>query len=222
MRLYTSVAIALLAGLATGCVNKQRMTEPARSVGEQLLLSTAIDRALDELDMEAIRRLRGVKVFLSEQYLKSLDQEYLIGSLRDLLFSNGVLVVDDVAEAQMIVEVRSGANSLDTAAVTFGIAEDQALPNPLTGAAVALPELAFFKKENSFSVAKVSLVAYRADSREHVFSSRALLGGAYDKHVHFLGLIRLRFTDVLELKTIKKREKTIIPIPSALKPAFAP
>ena len=222
MRLYTSVAIALLAGLATGCVNKQRMTEPARSVGEQLLLSTAIDRALDELDMEAIRRLRGVKVFLSEQYLKSLDQEYLIGSLRDLLFSNGVLVVDDVAEAQMIVEVRSGANSLDTAAVTFGIAEDQALPNPLTGAPVALPELAFFKKENSFSVAKVSLVAYRADSREHVFSSRALLGGAYDKHVQLLGLIRIRFTDVLELKTIKKREKTIIPIPSALKPAFAP
>ena len=222
MRLYTSVAIALLAGLATGCVNKQRMTEPARSVGEQLLLSTAIDRALDELDMEAIRRLRGVKVFLSEQYLKSLDQEYLIGSLRDLLFSNGVLVVDDVTQAQMIVEVRSGANSLDTAAVTFGIAEDQALPNPLTGAPVALPELAFFKKENSYSVAKVSLVAYRADSREHVFSSRELLGGAYDKHVHFLGLIRLRFTDVLELKTIKKREKTIIPIPSALKPAFAP
>lgn len=222
MRLYTSVAIALLAGLATGCVNKQRMTEPARSVGEQLLLSTAIDRALDELDMEAIRRLRGVKVFLSEQYLKSLDQEYLIGSLRDLLFSNGVLVVDDVTQAQMIVEVRSGANSLDTAAVTFGIAEDQALPNPLTGAPVALPELAFFKKENSFSVAKVSLVAYRADSLEHVFSSRELLGGAYDKHVQFLGLIRIRFTDVLELKTIKKPEKTIIPIPSALKPAFAP
>ena len=222
MRLHTSVAIALLAGLAAGCVNKQRMTEPARSVGEQLLLSTAIDRALSELDTEAIRRLQGIKVYLSEQYLKTLDQEYLIGSLRDLLFSNGVLVVDDAEQAQMIVEVRSGANSLDTAAVTFGIAEDQAMPNPLTGAAVALPELAFFKKENSFSVAKVSLVAYQANTREHVFSSRALLGGAYDKHIQFLGLIRLRFTDVPELKTIKKREPSLLPIPSALRPPFAP
>ncbi|MDP6795734.1 MAG: hypothetical protein QF721_12435 [Verrucomicrobiota bacterium] len=222
MKLYNPLAIALLAGLATGCVNKQRITEPARSVGEQLLLSTAIDRALDELDMEAIRRLRGVKVYLSEKYLKTLDQEYLIGALRDLLFSNGVLVVDDAEQAKMIVEVRSGANSLDTAAVTFGIAEDQAMPNPLTGAAVALPELSFFKKENNFSVVKVSLVAYQADTREHVFSSRSLLGGAYDKHIQFLGLLRLRFTDVPELKTIKKRETTILPIPSALKPAFTP
>ena len=222
MKLYNSLAIALLAGLATGCLNKQRLTEPARSVGEQLLLSTAIDRALDELDMEAIRRLRGVKVYLSEKYLKTLDQEYLIGALRDLLFSNGVLVVDDAEQAQMIVEVRSGANSLDTAAVTFGIAEDQAMPNPLTGAAVALPELSFFKKENNFSVAKVSLVAYQANTREHVFSSRSLLGGAYDKHIQFLGLVRFRFTDVPELKTIKKRKPTILRIPSALKPAFTP
>ncbi len=41
-----TLTLALLAGLASGCVNKQRMTEPARSVGEQLLLSTAIDRTL--------------------------------------------------------------------------------------------------------------------------------------------------------------------------------
>ena len=160
-----TLTLALLASLASGCVNKQRMTEPARSVGEQLLLSTAIDRALSELDMEAIRRLQGIKVYLSEKYLKTLDQEYLIGSLRDLLFSNGVLVVDEVDHAEMIIEVRSGANSLDTAAVTFGIAEDQAMPNPISGAPVALPELALFKKENNFSVTKVSLVAYRANTR---------------------------------------------------------
>ncbi|MFL3665230.1 MAG: DUF6655 family protein, partial [Verrucomicrobiota bacterium] len=134
-----TLTLVLLAGLASGCVNKQRMTEPARSVGEQLLLSTAIDRALSELDMEAIGRLKGFKVYLSTTYLKALDQEYLIGSLRDLLFSSGVLLVDDVSLAQMVVEVRSGANSLDSAAVTAGIAEDQALPNPVTGASVALP-----------------------------------------------------------------------------------
>ena len=221
-----TLAVALLAGMTAGCVNKQRMTEPARSVGEQLLLSTAIDRALSELDMEAIRRLQGIKVYLSEKYLKTLDQEYMIGSLRDLLFSNGVLVVDEVDHAEMIIEVRSGANSLDTAAVTFGIAEDQAMPNPISGAPVALPELALFKKQNNFSVTKVSLVAYRANTREHVFSSRTLLGGAYDKHFQLLGLIRLRFTDVPELKTIKSRKQksrkqSTLSIPRALKPPFA-
>ena len=219
-----TLTLALLAGLASGCVNKQRMTEPARSVGEQLLLSTAIDRALSELDMEAIRRLQGIKVYLSEKYLKTIDQEYMIGSLRDLLFSNGVLVVDEVDHAEMIIEVRSGASSLDTAAVTFGIAEDQAIPNPISGAPVALPELAFFKKQNNFSVTKVSLVAYRVNTREHVFSSRTLLGGAYDKHFQLLGLIRVRFTDVPELKTIKSRKQSTLSMPSiprVLKPPFA-
>lgn len=198
-----TLTLALLAGLASGCVNKQRMTEPARSVGEQLLLSTAINRALSEMDMEAIGRLKGFKVYISTTYLKAIDQEFLIGSLRDLLFSNGVLLVDDVSQAQIVVEVRSGANSLDSATVTAGIAEDQALPNPVTGAPVALPELALFKKENNVSVTTMALVAYHADTRKHIFSSGSLLGGAYDRHYQILGLFRLRFTDVPELRAIK-------------------
>ena len=201
------LGLVLLLGSAAGCVNKQRMTEPTRSVGEQLLFSTAIDRALSELDLEAIGRLKGFKVYLSTVYLQTLDQEYLVGSLRDLLLSSGVLVVDDIAQAQMVVEVRSGANSLDSAAVTAGIAEDQALPNPITGAPVALPELAFFKKQNNVSLTKIALVAYHADSREHIFSSGTLLGGAYDRHYQFLGLIRLRFTDVPELRAIKQLKR---------------
>jgi|TARA_B100000678_G_scaffold113529_1_gene94912 hypothetical protein len=201
------LGLVLLLGSAAGCVNKQRMTEPTRSVGEQLLFSTAIDRALLELDLEAIGRLKGFKVYLSTVYLQTLDQEYLVGSLRDLLLSSGVLVVDDIAQAQMVVEVRSGANSLDSAAVTAGIAEDQALPNPITGAPVALPELAFFKKQNSVSLTKIALVAYHADSREHIFSSGTLLGSAYDRHYQFLGLIRLRFTDVPELRAIKQLKR---------------
>lgn len=183
------------------------MTEPARSVGEQLLLSTAIDRALSELDMDAIGRLKGVNVHLSTNYLKTLDQEYLIGSLRDLFFANGVLVVDDPKESQIIVEARSGANSLDSAKVTAGIAEDQALPNPVTGAPIALPEMAFFKKENNISVTKIALVAYKTDTREHVFSSGTLLGGAYDRHYQVLGLLRVRFTDVPELRALKQLKR---------------
>ena len=120
----TLFGLSLLLFFTTGCVNKLRMTEPARSLGEQLLLSTSIDRSLSELDTEAIGRLKGFKVFISSEYLKTLDQEYLLGSLRDLFLSNGVLVVDKAEEAQMIVEVRSGANSLDSSTATLGIAED--------------------------------------------------------------------------------------------------
>ncbi len=203
----TLLGLSLLLVFTTGCVNKLRMTEPTRSLGEQLLVSTSIDRSLSELDAEAIGRLKGFKVFISSEYLKTLDQEYLVGSLRDLFLSNGVLVVDAAEEAQMIVEVRSGANSLDSSAATLGIAEDQALPNPVTGAAVALPEISFFKRENNFAVSKVALVAYQAKSREHIFSSGTLIGGAYDRHFQFLGIIRLRFTDVPELRAIKQLKR---------------
>ena len=203
----TLFGLSLLLFFTTGCVNKLRMTEPARSLGEQLLLSTSIDRSLSELDTEAIGRLKGFKVFISSEYLKTLDQEYLLGSLRDLFLSNGVLVVDKAEEAQMIVEVRSGANSLDSSTATLGIAEDQALPNPVTGAPVALPEISFFKRENNFAVSKVALVAYQAKSREHIFSSGTLLGGAYDRHFQFLGMIRLRFTDVPDLRAIKQLKR---------------
>ena len=203
----TLFGLSLLLIFTTGCVNKLRMTEPARSLGEQLLLSTSIDRSLSELDTEAIGRLKGFKVFISSEYLKTLDQEYLLGSLRDLFLSNGVLVVDKAEEAQMIVEVRSGANSLDSSTATLGIAEDQALPNPVTGAPVALPEISFFKRENNFAVSKVALVAYQAKSREHIFSSGTLLGGAYDRHFQFLGMIRLRFTDVPELRALKQLKR---------------
>ena len=203
----TLLGLSLLLLFTTGCVNKLRMTEPSRSLGEQLLVSTSIDRSLSELDEEAIGRLKGFKVFISSEYLKTLDQEYLVGSLRDLFLSNGVLVVDAAEEAQMIVEVRSGANSLDSSTATLGIAEDQALPNPVTGAPVALPEISFFKRENNFAVSKVALVAYQAKSREHIFSSGTLLGGAYDRHFQFLGIIRLRFTDVPELRAIKQLKR---------------
>ena len=203
----TLFGLSLLLFFTTGCVNKLRMTEPARSLGEQLLLSTSIDRSLSELDTEAIGRLKGFKVFISSEYLKTLDQEYLLGSLRDLFLSNGVLVVDKAEEAQMIVEVRSGANSLDSSTATLGIAEDQALPNPVTGAPVALPEISFFKRENNFAVSKVALVAYQAKSREHIFSSGTRLGGAYDRPFQFLGMIRLRFTDVPELRALKQLKR---------------
>ena len=203
----TLLGLSLLLVFNTGCVNKLRMTEPTRSLGEQLLVSTSIDRSLSELDAAAIGRLKGFKVFISSEYLKTLDQEYLVGSLRDLLLSNGVLVVDAAEEAQMIVEVRSGANSLDSSTATRGSAEEQALPNPVTGAAVALPEISFFKRENNFAVSKVALVAYQAKSREHIFSSGTLLGGAYDRHFQFLGMIRLRFTDVPELRAIKQLKR---------------
>ena len=93
-----TLTLALLAGLASGCVNKQRMTEPARSAGEQLLLSTAIDRALSELDMEAIRRLQGIKVYLSEKYLKTLDLIVPLWTMRTLTRERSENVSEALAE----------------------------------------------------------------------------------------------------------------------------
>ena len=60
--LVIKLSLILLVCICTGCVNKIRMTEPARSLAEELLVSTSIDRSLSSLDPEAIGRLKGFKV----------------------------------------------------------------------------------------------------------------------------------------------------------------
>lgn len=60
----------LLCGLVllwTGC-HTTKITEPKRSITEQLLLSSAADRAIEKVDLA---ELRGKKVYVEERYFKS-------------------------------------------------------------------------------------------------------------------------------------------------------
>ena len=169
------------------------MTNPPRSATEQLLLSTASDRALTNADYAIFQ---GKRVYLDTTYFDSYDSKYVIGAIRDALSQAGALLVNESTNTDIIVECRSGALSIDASDSLFGIPAT-GIPIPLAGT-IPIPELAIYKSSRQHSYAKFALLAYGATSREHLYSSGALFGHSYNKYYKLLGLIQWTTSDIPE------------------------
>lgn len=177
----------LLAGCSLG-----RKTDTARTAIEQLLLSTAADRALGGVEC---KELKGRKVFLDVSNLEAYDKGYVIGSLRDQLGECGVRLVADAKEADVILEARSGALAIDGSEFLLGI---PSLPIPVPGAGVLqTPELAFFKKVNQQGVAKFAMNSRDKQTGKQVHSTGPLAGTAYYNRFTIL-FIQWKSTDIPE------------------------
>jgi hypothetical protein len=190
------VGIALvIAALAGGGCASYKLTNPPRSATEQLLLSTAADRALASADLTVFS---GQKVFLDTVYFDSYDSKYAIGEIRDALNRTGALLERDAKDADIIIEARAGALSTDSADTLIGI-PNTGLPIPLAGT-VSIPDVAFYKAEKQSAFAKIALLAYANQSRAHIFSSGPLAGKSYNKY-HKVLFVSWVFTDIPEKQT---------------------
>lgn len=197
MAALTAAGLGLL---STGCTIT-KMTEPTRSASEQLLLSTAADRALAKADLSMFARQ---KVFFDNSNFDSYDSKYVIGSLRDAICHAGAFLVKTAPEADIILEPRSGGLSIDRSDSLLGIPSTPT-PVPLTGA-VQLPEIYLYKSGKDFSIAKFVLFAYTNKTGEFFYSSGPLVGKAYDKNYNIIGMISWVRTDVPEEQREKKKK----------------
>jgi hypothetical protein len=186
-----------LAVFGSGCL-QTNMTDPPRSAMEQLLLSTATDRAMAQVDFSALARKR---VFVDTNYFESFDSAYALGTIRDALSKSGALLVRNVTNCDLIVEPRSGALSIDRADSLIGLPHT-AVPIPLAGS-VPIPEVALFKSQKQYSTAKIALLVYSNSTGDHILSSGSLVGAAQTKYYKLLGVISYTSTDVPE----KSRKK---------------
>jgi hypothetical protein len=196
-----ALVVTLIGFVATTGCHSLEITQPKRSVAEQLLLSTATDRAVTGIDLTP---LRHKSVFVEERYFKSYDKGYAIGCLRQAISESGARLVKTRNQADLIVEIRSGALGLDTRSTLIGIPAFT-VPIPLAGP-VSTPEIAFYKSQLSDSTAKFALFAYERESGDHVHSSGPLNGTAYFNHYLFLGFFNWRGTDIPQLD-LKLKEK---------------
>src|SRR6185369_8220076 len=192
----------LLALFAAGCATSD-MTNPPRSVTEQLLLSTAADRAMTNHDFSMFA---GKTVFVDSTYFDSYDARYVMGTIRDALSSAGGRLVDSVTNSDIIVQARSGGLSIDSSDSLVGIPK-MGMPVPLSGA-LQIPEIAFWKSQKQHSIAKFALLAYENQSRQHIYSSGPLMGQAYNNYYKLLGIITWTSTDIPEKKKPKKHKKS--------------
>jgi hypothetical protein len=189
--------------LLSGCTQTE-LTKPKRAATEQLLISTAADRALAQADFSIVN---GKKVWVDKMYFDSTDEDYVLGSIRDLISMKGGLLAQKVEDAELVIEPRSGALSIDSTSSLIGLPSSGA-PLPLAGA-VQIPEIALYKSEKQFSIAKIALLAYERSSGKHVASSGSLIGRANIKYYKFLGIITYNKTNIPERKKLTKEQKQV-------------
>jgi len=147
------VGVSLLGmlGLAialSGC-GTARETVPPRTAQEQMLISTAADFAIRQMPCA---EFPGKKVFLDVTNLECYDKPYVVARLRQRISNNFGKLVADRAAADFVLEVGSGALSIDDRRFLLGI-PSLTVPMPGMGS-FATPELAFYK-----------IIAYRAKAK---------------------------------------------------------
>jgi len=150
------LAAVAVSGLIQGC-STNRMTNTSRSAVEQMLVSNAVDQALDKVDF---RPFSGHTVFLDPTYVDCTDKSYVISSVRHRIMQSGALLVDKREDAEVAVELRTGTVGTDTAESFIGVPE-LTLPG-----LVALPEIRLLTRSNQTGTAKIGIVAVDTQTLE--------------------------------------------------------
>jgi hypothetical protein len=140
-----------------GCA-AERTTSPARTATEELLISSAADRAAEKL---AEQIPAGIKILLGTTSVASIDERYATAAIRDRLMRRGVILVDDKHSADMVIEVRTGALSTDERSVSLGTPQIQlpAVPG-VTSTGIPVPSLSVFRRNQTRATAKFEAIGY--------------------------------------------------------------
>jgi hypothetical protein len=174
MHRWTSV-LALLFVLLPTCLlpacTTTRETDPQRTATEQLLISTAADRAAAAITLD-IGPDR--KCFLDATNFEGIDGKYAVAAIRSSLLKQGTKFVPDQKQADTIIEIRSGALSIDKRQDLVGIPSVD-VPIPLSEQ-WATPEIALYKSEEQEGVAKFAATAYDAKDGKFLGESTPPLG----------------------------------------------
>jgi Family of unknown function (DUF6655) len=141
-----------LAGIAAGCTTAQT-SNTARTATEQLLISDAVDHALDKVDFDPFV---GRRVYLDEKYVDCVDKNYVVASLRHRLLNAGAALVPAADNADIVMELRAGGVGTTSSDSFVGIPEIT-VPGMLT-----LPEIRMMSRSRQEGTAKLGIVAYDA------------------------------------------------------------
>ncbi len=150
-----AICVASILTLSIGC-STISTSNTSRTATEQLLISNAVDQALDKVDFTAFV---GSKIQLEEKYMDGVDKAYVLASVRHRLLYNGATITADVKEADIVLEVRSGGIGTDNAETFYGV------PEVVLPGMMSIPELKFVQRGSQRGTAKIGLVAYDAKTQ---------------------------------------------------------
>jgi len=166
----------------TGCVS-YRVTNPPRTATEQLLISSAADRAADQLH---VMLPRGTRIFVDAHNFTAAngdDAKYAAAAIEDRFLLQGLAIMPDPKQADVIVALRSGALSINAHKILIGIPA-LPLPIPFSGTVVQTPEVAFFSWDSQKGIAKFAATSYGARDGSLRSSTGSVIGLAkYNKKI---------------------------------------
>lgn len=166
---FVSVCGLFLTLGLTGC-GTTRTSDTLRTGTEQLLLSNAIERAVNDMDFSV---LEGKDVYFDPQYLKGVsDEGYIISSIRQRLLAEGALLKATRDEAVYVVEARAGTVGTNRQDVLIGVPQ-VTLPTGaiMAGAPSAIPEIPLAKKTQQRGIVKLAAFAYNQVTGQAVWQS---------------------------------------------------
>jgi hypothetical protein len=175
--------VGVVAGLGflviSGCASVKQ-SDTARTGMEQLLISNAVDKSLDQVDFKPIA---DAKVFLETKYLDCVDKNYITVALHNRLLRHGCKLVDKAEDAQVVCEVASGSVGTDHSDLFVGMPD---LPVP--SVALTIPRMPFYTREKSIGTAKLQVVAYDATTKQPVINSGFSLARSDARNWHVMGM----------------------------------
>lgn len=157
-------SIVLASALFLSACGTPWKTNPASQTAlDQILISTAADRAADDLVKDYYGRRddhRSLgKTFIDTDNFdtgeSNPNNQYALSAIRRKFFDSDVVLVDDPDQADTIAEVGVGAMSVDNTTSLLGI-PSVSLPIPLVGT-VSTPEIAFYKQVSNRGLAKFAI-----------------------------------------------------------------
>lgn len=185
-------SFCLLLWAASGCMSS-KITSPDQTGIEQLLLGTAADRALAQIDFSAFR---DRVVFVDARYLDAYRAHYVTASLRDKLGAAGAWLTDERNDAEFILEPRASALSIDESETMVGL-PSISVPVPMSGG-LAIPEAALYKSFKQNSIGKLAVTGYSARRDAPAISLGPAVGRAYYNRWWMLFAVSFRTTDLPE------------------------
>ncbi|HEX7448477.1 MAG TPA: DUF6655 family protein, partial [Pirellulales bacterium] len=170
---------------AAGC-GTTKWSDTPRTATEQLLISTAVDRAINNIDFKP---LAGKTVYFDATYLSGVvDMNYVVSSLRQRMLSQGCILKINKDEADYVVEARAGAVGTNQHNVLIGIpAISVPTAGMMPGVPSAIPEIPFAKTTDQKGVAKIAAFAYNQHTGQAVWQSGTFPVVSNAKDTWFLG-----------------------------------
>lgn len=161
------------AALALSACTSIHTTSPTKSAQQELLISTAADRAAEALAAQIPPNLTA---FVDSGGLPVEDEPYALAAIDDALLRHGIRLVPDPRRADAIIAPRAGALSTDERSTLLGL---PALPIPTpvgTSTGFTLPAISLYQRSVEKGIAKFAASVYEPRTGKLIVSTDPVWG----------------------------------------------